>query len=441
MSTTESLIEIVTWLFSEDPKNSPAIERRARMLFLDTLGCMIAGLAKPEPKALVTSLSRLDAGPILLPGTSSSISIHSAAYIAGLAACWDEACEGLPRAHGRPGLHSFAAGLPLALARDHTLGEMLSALIAGFEVAGRLGEVLRIPPGMHVDGTWGTFGAVTTAARLLGLTPSTTVAAMQGAACHLPWSLYLPITHGANVRNAYVGDAAVRGIMHAIAIEAGITTPSGAIETYDELALGGDPTTKTMAPPGEWLIEQGYLKPFAAVRHVHYGAQAAIDWHHRHGRNGTKDIRSLDLSIYSEAITYCGNRSPSTPIQAQFSLSYGIAWALVKGDLAPDAYSINGLNNTEVRRLEALVAITEDPTMTSENRRAARLIVGTPNGAEAMVADTVPGETDMPLSVQDVEDKFIRYATPAIGIDHATDMATALLEAPLSSSVRDVLTG
>ena len=91
MNTTESLSEIVTWLFLADPKDAPAIEQRARMLFLDTLGCMIAGLAKPEPKALVTSLSRLDAGPILLPGAASSISISAAAYVTGLAACWDEA--------------------------------------------------------------------------------------------------------------------------------------------------------------------------------------------------------------------------------------------------------------------------------------------------------------------------------------------------------------
>ena len=317
---------------------------------------------------------------------------------------------------------------------------MLSALIAGFEVAGRLGEVLRIPPGMHVDGTWGTFGAVTTAARLLGLTPSATVAAMQGAACHLPWSQYLPITHGANVRNCYVGDAAVRGIMHAIAIDAGITTPPGAIEAYDELTLGGDPTAKTMAPPGEWLIEQGYLKPFAAVRHVHYGAQAAIDWHDRHGQIGTREISSLDLSTYAEAIAYCGNRSPITPIQAQFSLSYGIAWALVSGDLAPDAYNSSALNDPEVRRLEALVTITEDLAMTSENKRAARLVVGTPNGAETTVADTVLGESEMPLSLHDVEDKFVRYVAPVIGADRATDMASALLKAPLSSSITEILT-
>ena len=35
---------------------------------------------------------------------------------------------------------------------------------------------------------------------------------------------------------------------------------------------------------------------------------------------------------------YCGNRAPRTAIQAQFSLSYAIAAALVLGDLGPNAY-------------------------------------------------------------------------------------------------------
>ena len=239
MDMTESLAEIVTWLFADSPVDQPAIEQRARLLFLDTLGCMIAGLAKPEPKALVAALADLDPGRILLPGAAAPLTCGSAAYIAGIAACWDEACEGLPRAHGRPGLHAFAAALALGLARDQDLGRTLAALVAGYEVAGRLGEVLRIPPGMHVDGTWGTFGAVTAAARLLRLSPSLTVAALHGAACQLPCSLYLPIAHGANVRNTYVGEAARRGMACAIAIAAGITAPPSAIEAFDRLALGG----------------------------------------------------------------------------------------------------------------------------------------------------------------------------------------------------------
>ena len=439
MDTTESLTETVAWLFAGNPIEVPAVEQRARLLFLDTLGCMIAGLAKPEPRAMLASMAALEPGRIILPGAAAALTAGSAAYMAGLAACWDEACEGLTRAHGRPGLHSFAAALALGLGRQHNLDGTLGALVAGFEVAGRLGEYLRIPPGMHVDGTWGTFGAVTAAARLLGLPVERAVAALQGAACQLPWSLYLPISHGATVRNAYVGEAARRGIFQAMATEAGITAPPGAIETFDRLALGGEGAAKTLAPAGEWLIEQGYLKPFAAVRHVHYGAQAAIDWRHRHDQADTTKIEALDLRIYGEAITYCGNRAPDTPIQAQFSLSYGLAWTLVNGDLGPEAYHDASLSNGEVRRLEALVTIAEEPRFTTQNKRAARLTVSTAAGSETLAVDAVPGEIDLPLPAGDVEDKFIRYVAPILGAGRAREMTSAMLQAPLSSSLVNLL--
>ena len=41
------------------------------------------------------------------------------------------------------------------------------------------------------------------------------------------------------------------------------------------IALGHEAEAAT-APPGTWLLEEAYLKPFAGVRHAHYGAAAAI---------------------------------------------------------------------------------------------------------------------------------------------------------------------
>ncbi|MBC8242296.1 MAG: MmgE/PrpD family protein, partial [Alphaproteobacteria bacterium] len=412
MTISEQLTGTVSWLFEAEPLASIEVEHRARLLFLDTLGCMIAGLAKPEPGALAGSLAALEPGTVKLPH-APPLTPGSAAYMAGLAACWDEACEGLPRAHGRPGLHAFATALPLGLARDHTFGETLGALVAGFEIAGRLGECLRIRPGMHVDGTWGTFGAVAAAARLLGLDTEDTVAALQGAACQIPFSLYLPISHGATVRNTYVGEAARRGISVALAVQAGVGSPPGAMEVFDQLALGGAPDSKALVPVGEWLLLEGYLKPFAAVRHVHYGAQAALEWRRKY--TDTSGITALELAIYGEALTYCGNRAPATPIQAQFSLSYGLAWALMQGDLGPEAYHESSLQNAEVRRLEALVHLVEEPRFTARNQRAARLTIG----SDTIVVDAVPGEPHLPLSAGEVAAKFSRYVGPILGADRA----------------------
>mgnify|MGYP001493706140 CR=1 FL=1 len=413
MTISDQLPDVIAWLFEDDPLTAADVENRARLLFLDTLGCMIAGLAKPEPAALALSFSELEPGPVNLPN-APPLALGSAAYLMGLAACWDEACEGLPRAHGRPGLHAFAAALPLALARRCSLGESLQALVVGFEVAGRLGECLRIRPGMHVDGTWGTFGAVAAAARLLQLPAAHTLTALQGAACQIPFSLYLPISQGATVRNTYVGEAARRGISSALAARAGIGSPLGAVEVFDELALAGAGAEKDLEPAGTWLLLEGYLKPFAAVRHVHYGAQAALEWRRQHQDIST--IAEIELAIYGEALTYCGNRAPATAIQAQFSLSYGLAWALYQGDLGPEAYRDDSLQNNEVRRLEGLVKLVEATDYTKAGQRAARLTINGDRIGEVIEVNAVPGEPHLPLSQDQVLAKFVRYVAPVLAM-------------------------
>lgn len=431
---------VLDWLVADRPIATPQVEEKARLLLLDTLGCAIAGFAKPELKALVGNLSSVEAGDIALPGCPKPLSPLSAAYVMGIAACWDEACEGLARAHGRPGLHSIPPALALGLARDGTLGETLDAIVAGYEVAGRLGEALRIRPGMHVDGTWGTFGAATAAAFLTATDPGSVraiaAAAIEAAACQLPYSLYLPITQGATVRNAYVGHAATQGVLLAQTALAGVTSPAGALEGYDRLALGHERDAVPVAPAGEWLILQGYLKPFAAVRHVHYGAAAAIAWRSRHE---TRDIERLRLSIYEEARTYCGNRNPATAIQAQFSLSYGLAWSLLHGDLGPEAYLAESLSDPEVVRLERLVEIETDEALTEAGRRGARLAVGIGDEDTTVSVDRVPGDPDLPLSRGETLAKFLRYASPHIGAEPAERLAASLLEGGLDRPVRAAL--
>ena len=435
MTTLNATME---WLHEADPLAAPGVESQARRLLLDTVGCMIAGLAKPEPANLARSLAALDEGRVRLPGSDANLTTLSAAYIAGIAACWDEACEGLARAHGRPGLHTFAATLPLALAGRRTLGEALAALTIGYELAGRMGERLRIRPGMHVDGTWGTFGAVAAAAKMFGLSEAGMLAAVEGAATHLPFSLYLPVAQGATVRNAYVGEAAMRGIAAALAVQAGVTTPVGGADGYQELALGGG-DDHFKAPPGEWLILQGYLKPFAAVRHVHYGAQAALDWRQANPDTQVSAIKALKLSVYEEAMTYCGNRQPNTAIQAQFSLSYGLASALVQGDLGPEAYTAAAMADATTLKLEEMLVVTPDQAATKAGLRRATLTVETANGASVHCVDSVAGDLDQPLTDAEVSAKFSRYASPVIGSDRAAIMADHVLTGRLDAILADQL--
>ena len=160
MSSTAhaQLVPILRWLFHGEPSASPVVEERARLLLLDTIGCIVAGLGAPTVRAWANALAEEAPGDLHLPVVQCSLSPMAASPVLAAAAVWDEACEGLARAHGRPGVGVIAACLPLALRDGTSLRRLLDALVAGYEIGARLGEWLRIKPGMHVDAGWPALG-------------------------------------------------------------------------------------------------------------------------------------------------------------------------------------------------------------------------------------------------------------------------------------------
>jgi 2-methylcitrate dehydratase PrpD len=296
---------------------------------------------------------------------------------------------------------------------------LLSAVVSGYEIGGRLGAVCRIRPGMHVDGTWGSFGAAAACCRLFGVAAPVALSALNHAACHLPFSLYWPIASGSTARNAYAGHGAAHGLASTLAAMAGLRGPPGSIGEMMRRAL--DRVPEKLLPPGRVLLLEGYLKPYPAVRHVHYGVRAAEAW-----RGGPAGIGAIRLAIYEEAITYCGNRAPRTAIQAQFSLSYGVARTLAYGTLDPAAYTEDALADPLVQRLEGLVQLVPDP---AAQGRSCTLEV---DGWRQHV-DRVPGDPDLKLTRDEVRAKFLAYAGPVIGMQHATAIAARVLDGGLDT--------
>lgn len=437
-SLDRALDATLDWLWQIDPLADEAVAAKARLLLLDTLGCAIAGLRQPELSALAKGLGQSDPGIVRWPGLAAPLAPMAAASVLAIAACWDEACEGLARAHGRPGLHALPPVLALGFARDAALGDVLRALVRGYEIGGRLGAALRIKPGMHVDGGWGMIGAATAVGALIG-NRDTARAALNAAACQVPQGLYRPVRAGTTARNTYVGHAAATSIYLAQAVAAGVTAPMGAVGDWWRIALGGEGEPPALIPPGEWLVLQGYLKLYAAVQHVHYGARAAADWHRRFG-GATQRIDFLQLDIYPEAITYCGNRNPREIIQAQFSLSYGVAHALRHGDLGIDAFTPEALADPETRRLEALVELVPEEMLARGGvRGGAHLTVGADGGSETIGVTQIPGGPGQPLTAEEAKGKFLRYTVPQIGEAAAGALAGRILAGKMTDSIRSVI--
>lgn len=430
------LDELLSWLHGAPLPVE--VELKARLLVLDTLGCAVAGLAAPPVAGLAQRLGALDRGPVCLPVCGAALSPLSAASVLATAACWDEACEGLARAHGRPGVAVVAAVLALGIGRSASVGTLLGAVVAGYEVGARLGECLRIRPGMHVDAGWPSLGVAAAAARMLGLDPGRSVAAVELAATQMPFGLYLPIEQGADGRNTYLGHGAWLGSHAALAIASGLAAPVGAVDRHAALALGHDRLVD-IGPPGSYLILEGYFKPFAAVRHVHYGAQAALELRARIGQD-TSDIEAIELSVYPEAIQYCGNRSPATPIQAQFSLSFGVAAALRFGALGPEVYKHPSFDDAELRRLERLVSIRASEAdsgvggATGAGRSATLALAVRGTRIEHHV-DSVAGDPQRPMSTGECVAKFVHNTAVLLGPERARDVAGSILSDDSASPV------
>jgi 2-methylcitrate dehydratase PrpD len=176
------------------------------------------------------------------------------------------------------------------------------------------------------------------------------------------------------------------------------------------------------------MIEEAYLKPFAGARHVHYGAAAAIELR---GRIASGEVpAAIALSTYAEAAVYCANRAPVTPIQAQFSLSYAVAAALVLGDLGPAAYTPAALADPRIRRFEAMVDIRVDPGFAG---RGAALTVDVPSSGRGVArVEAVPGDPGCAFPAAAVQAKFVRFAAPVIGGERARGFAGAALAGTLA---------
>jgi 2-methylcitrate dehydratase PrpD len=432
------LSDLLHWLFDTDPLGIPEAEQRARLLLLDTLGCYIAGQNKPAVAAIAQRFAALDAGPIRLPGLTSPVSTLAATFLLATGACWDEACEGLARAHGRPGLHALPPAIAISLNNGLSLGAALRSLVTGYEVGGRMGEALRIRAGMHVDGSWGALGAAAASARALGGDAKACATAVETVACQIPFSLYAPVAEGKTARNTYPGHGATLGLLAGISALSGVDSPANALEDYFRFALDGGPDLPTLTPPGKLLTLEGYLKPHAAVRHVHYGAECALLWREQHGTD-TRAIESVTLKIYDEAQRYCGNRAPKTAIQAQFSLTHGLARTLVAGDLGPETYTDDAMKDSEVIRLEALTNLKTDDALTEAEQRGATLTIEQGGEQTNVSVSSILGDPGKPFGEDAVRAKFLRYASPIIGVEKAKAITETILLASEDTPLSDVL--
>jgi 2-methylcitrate dehydratase PrpD len=410
------------------------LQHQLRLVWLDTAATALANLSQPELVALQRLHGRLAPGACRLPGFCTGLTPAGAVLVLGASACWDELVEGYAPAHGRPALH----GVPVAMGLGRSLGQSLESLFLSYELGARLGEAYRVPPGEHVDGTWGTAVAALAAAVLLEIGASGELEAVTAALCQMSRSLFASVREGASCRLLVPGLAASRGMDLAVAAAAGFRGPQALAADPVLLALAAMPVD--LSPRRSTAISAGYVKLLPGARHLHYAAAAAKAWLQRHGggcvdpsQPGSNERWSspIQLRTYPEAIHYCGQPAPTNRIQAQFSLAFAVAATLRWGEMGREQFTPEALLDDG---LQALLGRIELIAVADQGGRWAELVLADGGGTlRSARVDGLPGDPGLSISDSQRLCKARELLAPVLGGTGSESLINHWLEAPAAS--------
>ncbi|WOX05925.1 MmgE/PrpD family protein [Microbulbifer pacificus] len=260
-----------------------------------------------------------------------------------------------------PGPVIVPAALVVAEMVRATPKALLEAIVVGYEAMIRIGRALgRDHYALyHNTSTCGSFGAAAAAAKLLNLDPEQTVWALANAGSRTGgfWQMRHEAVDTKPLHNA---GAAQAGVQAALLAASNLRGPASLLEGTQGFFAATSPQAMPLAVVDNgvdnWLIFQCSFKPWPACRHTH----PAIDAVRALGEISHTDIRSLQISTYSDALQFCDRPQPKTPAEARFSLQHCAAITLLHGKPTIAHFESDYLQRSEVVALREIVSVVLD---------------------------------------------------------------------------------
>src|SRR5579864_5248129 len=214
------------------------VVEHTKYLLLDYLGAAIAGSLSESSQTAYRMIARsASPGPCTVIGTASQSSPEFAALANGAAAHSLELDDTHQAGSIHPGVVMFSTAIALSeIHPDIDVGRFVTAVVAGYEVAARLGMALQpkyhYELGFHPTPTCGVFGAAVTAAKLLRLSEEQMLSAVGIAGSMAAGSLEF-LADGAWTKRLHPGLAAQNGILAAKLAAEGFRGPGTILEGRD----------------------------------------------------------------------------------------------------------------------------------------------------------------------------------------------------------------
>jgi 2-methylcitrate dehydratase PrpD len=390
------------------------VRSHAKLVFLDTLGVILAGAERPEVAALRRQLcaSTQNGATLYARGWPKS-DPRSAALLNGIAGRAIELCEGLRLVSGQAAMQVLPAVLAVAEQAHSTGRDMLSSLILGYEVAGRMCSGFTPRALAHQNGQAALLGAAAAAARLRRLDADGISLAMRVATTQLLTPSYTNTVSGATTLNVAGG---MSGFVGALAPElaiAGFEAQPDAIEEALGKMVGegfdADALVDTLG--SRWLITQNYFRLYACCNPIHPALDClkailvALE-------PQPEDIERIEVVTYRFA-SVMRRADPPNYFAARYSLPHAAAVMVVKGDIGHAAMDDAAVTDPRIGALRQRVQVSEDPAMSAvvPRLRPARVTVALKDGRSLSHAvESHRGDFNQPFSEAEIRAKFHELA-------------------------------
>lgn len=409
----------------------------AKRHIVDTLASIV-GCRDLEPAVVARRLSRslsanAEGGATIL-GTRERASLADAVFASAMAGHGAEINDFNPSALVQPGPSIVSAAIALAEARRLRPGAILGAVIAGYEIAGRLPKALghrnltRI--GLATHGFAPVFGTAAASASMLGMDEEKVGHVLSYCAQQASGSRqWLADVEHIEKSFVFAGMPARNGLWAALLVESGFTGVGGGLDNpaswlnhdafhgpqsdFDEEYLGND-------------LGVRFELPLTAYKRYPVGGPTQPTVHallqiiERVDRTAVTHVL---VEMPGNAATWSGAAMPA------LNLRYTSALVLIDGRLDfVAAQSLERMRgDSRVRALMERVEIVTDPSQEAQHgeprKESARVTVTLANGERVQeFVEHVRGFPAHPMSREDVIEKATELMAPALGADRCSEV-------------------
>ena len=312
--------------------------RRAEDLMLDWLGSVLAARSARPIRSIQRFAETMGPaeGPSEILTSRRTSSPVFAALVNAAASHYVEQDDVHNGSVFHPAAVVFAPALATAQALGASGAQLLTAVVAGYEVGIRVGEFLGRSHyrTFHTTATAGTLAAAAAVGRLLELSPAQMLHAF-GSAGTQSAGVWEFLRDAADSKQLHCAHAAASGLMSAYLARDGFTGAQQVLEGAQGLGVGmstdADPARLVDGLGTRWALAETSFKYHASCRHTHPAADALLQVMARE-RLAHGDIARVVTHVHQGAIDVLGRVVvPTTVHQGKFSMGTVLGLIAVHG--------------------------------------------------------------------------------------------------------------